>query len=186
MPTFSPPRGFPCPWTTQFFAKDLPAIPRSKPRVFAEFESYFQLDDRDLRVALKPGYVPFVLLQDIPGHYGWTPATGDEIWLSRTFIQELEAALPPQKVPRNPDRYAPSELEEKLLLILEATTLHELVHYYRKKSDAAVNLRSTKGRGFEEALAREFERKAYGSLPTVQSLGIEKYMPKTAKGASKE
>jgi hypothetical protein len=184
MPTFTQ-KGYP--WTRQFFDMDLPWVPKLKPKVFSKFEEYSGLSGRDLRAAFLPSYIPRVRLVHIPGHYGFTPPTGDEIQLDKTFVDELEATLPSNKVPRNPHHYAPSELEGRLLLLLEATVLHEMVHYCRRKFDssARINAMSKKGRSIEEAWAQQFEIEAYGKKHTVQNLLIGKYMPKTAAYASK-
>jgi hypothetical protein len=168
-------------WTNQFFDKDLRLIPDLKPKVLAKFEEYSGLKGENLRRAFLPGYIPAVRVVHLPGLYGFTPPISDEIQLAKTFIEELEAALPSNKVPRG-HIYAPSELETNLLWILEATVLHEMVHFFRRKFNdtAQLNSRSASGRAYEEAWARRFEKEAYGKLYTVQSLFIDKYMPKTA------
>ena len=168
-------------WTSQFFAEDLRLIPKWKPKVYAKFQEYTGLSGEDLQRAFLPHRIPWVKVVDLPGLYGFTPPTGDEIQLAKTFVEELEAALPANKVPRG-SVYAPSELEEKILSLLEATVLHEMVHFCRRKfiEAARLNAMSSRGRGLEEAVAQQFEKEAYGKLYTVQSLLITKYMPKTA------
>lgn len=64
--------------------------------------------------------------------------------------------------------------ESDLLLILEATVLHELVHFFRRKfnEQARLNMANARGRDYEEAVARKFEKDTYGKYLTV-------CMPKT-------
>ncbi|MDH3431396.1 MAG: hypothetical protein OEQ14_15450 [Gammaproteobacteria bacterium] len=183
MPSFTK-KGYP--WTRQFFESDLRYVPKLKPKVFDAFEKYSGLRGQNLQAAFRSDYIPIVDIKHLPGHYGYTPPTGDEIWLDKTFITELELALPSQNVPRNKRRYSPSELEIRLLMLLEATVLHEMVHFFRRKFDesARINAMSKNGRGTEEAWAREFEQKAYGKRYSVQNLLISKYMPKTAAYSS--
>lgn len=184
MPTFRQP-GYP--WTSQFFGNDLPQIPSLKPRVLGAFAQYSGLSGENLRSAFVPGLVPEVRVAYLSGLYGYTPPIGDEIHISKIFVEELEAALPQNRVPRS-EVYAPTELEERALLILEATALHEMVHYCRRKfnvGNARVNAMNDRGRGYEEATARQFEMAAYGTLSTVQSLSVARYFPRTAETASK-
>ena len=169
------------PWTRQFFETDLRAIPRRKPDVLAVFESYSGLAGEDLHRAFQSGYTPTVRIVNLPGRLGWTPEEGNEIQLDKTFIEELETVLPGNKVPRG-RVYAPSELETNLLWILEATVLHELVHFARLKNNeqARLNMKSNKGRAHEEAWADEFEKEAYASRRGMpQSAVLVKWMPKT-------
>lgn len=182
MPTFTQP-GYR--WTNQFFRTYLPRVPSTKPKVFGKFTEYSGLREPNLRQAFQWGYIPAVRVLSLPGRYGYTPPTADEIHLGKTFIGELEAAFPAHKVPDG-QIYAPSELETKLLWLLEATVLHELVHFFRRKFDetARMNWSSARGRAHEEAWAQEFEKAAYGRLFTVESLLLTRYMPRTA-GASK-
>jgi len=183
MPTFS---NTSYRWTYQFFNKDLRLIPSQKPKVREAFEECSGLSREESEFAFLPGYVPSVKVVHLNATYGWTPSIGDEIHLAKIFIEELEGALPSNKVPRG-QVYAPSELEEKLLLLLEVTALHEMVHYYRRKLDENVRIRyrSNTGVSKEEAWAKQFEKKAYGKFHTVESLSVKKYMPRTAATASK-
>ena len=179
MPSFSS-SGYPR--TAQFFAEDLRWIPRSKRKVHAAFETYSGLIGNELAAQFDRSAEPIVKVDVIGRLIGYTPPNSDTIYLAATFIRELEANLPPRAV-RSGDAYAPSELEEKILTILEATVLHEMVHYWRMKrnGEARINAMSNRGRGFEERIARQFEKAAYGMIPSVASLGIERYMPMTAK-----
>ena len=178
MPTFVS-SGYPR--TSQFFAEDLPWIPRAKRKVHAAFEKYSGLSGEDLAAQFRPRGWPAVKVDPIGRLIGYTPPTGDTILLAATFIGELEANLPPRVV--RSGTYAPSELEEKILTILEVTVLHEMVHYWRMKRDGEARVRamSNRGRGYEEAVARQFEKEAYGMFPSVATLAIERYMPLTAK-----
>jgi hypothetical protein len=187
MPTFSESRYR---WTSQFFREDLRLIPFVKPKVRDKFQQYSGLSGENLKTAFVSdyhNYEPLVKVKHLPGLYGYTPPIGEEIQLATIFIEELEAALPKNRVPRG-QVYAPSELEEKALLLLEATVLHELVHYFRRRFDfggARLNAMSARGRSVEEALAQQFEKEAYGMLHTVQNLSIARYFPRTAATASK-
>jgi len=169
-------------WTYQFFHDDLGLIPNQKSKVHAAFEKYSLIHGETLKLRFVPRYLPYVKLANLDGQLGYTPPTGDEIQLNATFIDELETELPAAKVPRGRS-YAPSEFEEKVLLILETTVLHELVHWSRRKYGETVmlNYRSTRGLGFEEAVARQFEKEAYGMTNNVHTLGIARLMPRTAK-----
>jgi hypothetical protein len=70
------------------------------------------------------------------------------------------------------------ELQARAALLLEATVLHELVHYGRRKLHGYKP--SARERAAEEYLAREFERKAYGRFVTATSLQLAQFMPRTA------
>jgi hypothetical protein len=177
-------------WTSQFFREDLRLIPSLKPKIRVAFARYTGLSGENLRTAFISdlnNYEPLVKVEHLTGPYGYTPPVGQEIQLAKIFIEELEAALPENRVPRG-QVYAPSELEEKALLILEATVLHELVHYFRRRfnfAGARLNYMSDRGRGVEEALAHQFEEEAYGMLCTVQNLSVARYFPRTAATVSK-
>jgi hypothetical protein len=168
-------------WTYQFFDKDLPLIPSVKPKVFAKFEEYSGLSGDALKGAFHRGSIPLVQVVNLPGLLGWTPPTGKEINLDKTFIEELETVLPSNKVPRG-RVYGPSELETDILWILELTVLHEMVHFFRSRlnEDAKQNIMSKTGRGHEEAVAKQFEKEAYADrfgVPISQLLA--KWMPRT-------
>ena len=178
MPTFFEKKGYE--WTNQFFNSDLPSLLWWKPKVVEQFSKYSGLMGKELRASLQPGYIPSIQLKYI-GMYGYTPPTGDTIFLGKTFVDELEDALE-WRGPRNPDRYTPTIRESDLLLILEATVLHELVHYFRRKfnEQARLNMASSRGRDYEEAVARKFEKETYGKYMTVQNMNLAHCMPKTA------
>ena len=171
------------PWTRQFFDRNFPRIPSLKPRVLQAFGQYSGLRPAEMKIPFRSGYFPTIKVREKPGAYGFAPPTANEIWLGRTFIRELELALGPNRVSKNPRRYAPSELEDKLFLILEATVLHEMVHYFRRKTldSARLAYSSNVGRGREEWMAQRFEKAAYKFRPSVHTLAIAKYLPQTAK-----
>jgi hypothetical protein len=179
MPTFTA-RGYP--WTRQFFEKDLSHIPKLKPKVFKAFEKHSGLSDRNLRLAFEHGFNPMVRVVNLPGRYGNTPDTS-YIELDKTFLTELEAALPRGNVPRNPRRYSPTILEEKLLQLLEATVLHEMVHWARlmfnESARLNVSMGGRRGRAYEGHIADTFEKDAYGMEYTALNLSLRAYLPRT-------
>jgi hypothetical protein len=172
-------------WTSQFFREDLRLIPSLKPKVHEKFSQYTSLTGENLRLAFLSYTEPLVKLENIPGELGHTPPVGDEIWLDKTFIGELEDALPKNRVPRD-QAYAPSELEEKALLLLEVTVVHEMVHYFRRKFISGVQAKYSfaRGRDEEETVAQQFEKDAYGMYYMVENLSIARYFPRTAAKAS--
>src|SRR5262245_8435555 len=100
------------PWTKQFFTDDLRQIPfsRHKRKVYEKFMDFTGLSAREVSSAFRDGTEPYVELADTGPLYGYTPRDGTKIQLSVTFVEELEAILPSNRVPRG-DVYAPSELE---------------------------------------------------------------------------
>jgi hypothetical protein len=120
--------------------------------------------------------------------YGYTPPTGNQILLGKAFVVELETALATLGKGRLMSRmqvrhsYAPTILEGNLLLLLEATVLHEMVHFWRRIFDdsARLNIASSRGRAIEEAVAQKFEKDAYGCFLTPNKLLLTKYMPITS------
>jgi hypothetical protein len=173
------------PWAKFYFDERFPMImnyPLIKVR--DAFSKYSTLIDENLAGAFKPGLEPSVKISDqYKNLYGFTPPIGDEIYISLTFVRELEKVLADYGPPKRRSRHSPTELEEKALKVLEATVLHEMVHYFRRRfvDQARVNLMSARGRGNEEAVARQFEREAYGVYCTVENLGIGKYFPNTMR-----
>jgi hypothetical protein len=178
MPSFRY-KGFP--WISYFFAERLPILESVRPKVFAAFRNHSNLSMEDALLALKRDVEPKVQLVDMPGLYGYTPPGRNIIQLGKTFVLELEAALANYQLPRA-DYHAPTDLEIRALLLLEATVLHEMVHYFRLKTldQARINISSSRGRSFEEAVGDRFEMDAYGYQPDVRNTLMERYLPKTA------
>jgi hypothetical protein len=175
-------------WTSEFFREDLRRLPSEKREVVAKFARFSGLSGENLRRAFLPDLDPLVKVENLPGLYGYTRPSGSyEIQLATVFIEEFEAALPANGPPRSQVYYAPTELEEKALLLLEVTVLHELIHHFRLKNDGAARVRSmsNRGRGEEERWARQFEKEAYGMVYTVQNLSVAASFPRTAATTSK-
>ena len=176
------------PWTTQYFDMHFPTIPSAKPAVFRAFGEVTGLEDRKLRpIFERARFPPEVVIRARSGYYAYCPPSGDTIELGQTFADEMEKALGLNKYPASPETthgpYAPTELMEKLYLILEANVLHEMVHYFRRTTHdhAAIRYRSATGRGAEELIAQEFEKLAYKIRPSARTLRLEKYLPETAR-----
>ena len=100
-----------------------------------------------------------------------TPPIGQEIQLGKTFMDELDPLL------RIDNLHV--ELQARATFLLEATVLHELVHYGRRRF--RVGVARGRQRGREELIARQFERDAYGRFVTVGSLELAQFMPKTGR-----
>jgi len=182
-------------WTQRYFEDELPSIPRNNQKVFGKFGQYSGLSEdaafvkktgMGLKDAFRQNYIPGVRVRDIQ-RYGFTPPTGDEIQLGKTFIVELEAALAIlgkrlESRWKVQGSYAPTILESNLFLLLEVTVLHEMVHFFRRRfnESARLNSMSARGRSYEENVARNFEKDTYGHYCTAQSLMLTKYMPKTS------
>ncbi|NND71472.1 MAG: hypothetical protein HKN43_07825 [Rhodothermales bacterium] len=185
MPSFK--LGSTYPWTHYFLEKELPSLSsynRDAHDLLCAFTGLNAKRNRAAKaVALKFGIEPVIDVQPI-GIYGYTPPTGQIIQLGKTFLSEFESAMATLKngaEPHIPKTYTPTILESNLFMLLEATILHELVHYFRRKflDDAKLNLRSNSGRGREEAVAQQFEKKVYGMVCDVQNLSLSKHLPNT-------
>ena len=172
------------PWTAHYFRLNFPYVLSGKKKVVQAFMDYTSMTEGEVKIVFQENRIPNVFVREKPGHYAFAPPSGDQIWLAKTFVTELEDALGPHKVPNYPKRYSPSDLEYKLFLILEASVLHEMVHFWRRLllDQAKENMRGGRGPAIEEGIAQQFERKAYGFRPTMHSLAISKYLPKTAQG----
>ena len=168
MPTFRYQKGYD--WTRHFINYELWRLPRRKPKVYRVFSKYCGLKDKYVKIAFQTGYVPDIEVKPI-GTYGYAPPTGDRIQLGKTFIDELEAAMKWKK-PGIREINAPTERESNLMLLLETTILHEMVHYFRRTNteSGAMNASSVQGVSREEGIAQMFEREAYGRFNTVHSL----------------
>ncbi|RLJ59052.1 zincin-like metallopeptidase toxin 3 of polymorphic toxin system [Litoreibacter meonggei] len=179
MPSFHS-KGYP--WIKYFLEHRLPAIARTKPRVFKAFQKHSNLTEKDAATVLKPRMLPRVVLRDMPGKYGNTPLGMAQIQIEKTFAKELEEALSHTRMPSG-DYHAPTDLEVNGLLLLEATILHEMVHYFRLKTLESARINATsgaKGYGIEERQARRFEKDAYGYLPGVRNTMMSRHLPKTS------
>jgi hypothetical protein len=158
------------PYTRNYFRHDLASVPRYRPKIFRLFREYAMLREKDAKQILEDGIEPRVVVKNLaPGYYGYTPPGSQEIWLHRTFLDELDPLL------RVDNRYV--EVQARAALLLEATILHELVHYGRKLSIGYSAGRRARDR--EERIARRFERDAYGRFVTASDLKMAQFMPKT-------
>lgn len=158
--------------TRRFFQTELHTLPSRKPKVFAVFQRYSDFRPDEARQVLRVGITPKVRVARLPGRYGFTPPRSEEIWLGRTFIGEFEALLDEDTVTGVYDRYT---VREKAHRLLEATVLHELVHWCRRKVHG-YNPNQVQ----EEAIAQRFEREAYGMLVDARSVGLAQHMPRMA------
>jgi len=100
--------------------------------------------------------------------YGHTPTTGNAIELDRHFIQDIEAILGYHFAASVYDYY---RIKARAELLLEITTLHELVHWCRQQVNG-VNW----NRNAEEEKARAFERAAYGRVHDAKSLRLNQWI----------
>lgn len=159
------------PYTRKYFRSELASVPRYRPKIFRLFREYAMLREKDAEQILEDGIEPKVTVKDLaPGFYGYTPPGTQEVWLHRTFVDELDPLL------RVDNRTV--EVQARATLLLEATILHELVHYGRKLSIGySAGLRA---RSKEERVARQFEQDAYGQFVTASNLKLAQFMPKTA------
>ena len=153
--------------TNYFFRDILRTIPRLKPGVYQAFCRRCGIDKQDVWIAFSSRYVPNFEVRET-GTYGFTPPIGNQVHLGKTFIDELEAALPWNGKP-NRDSHAPSERESNLMLLLEVTVLHEMVHFFRRTFTEQGKMN---GPGIEETIAQRFEMEAYGRFNTAKSLGL--------------
>jgi hypothetical protein len=163
------------PQTQIFLSTHIIPLPLLKPKVFEAFQGYTQLTQPESKKILTPKFYPEIKVTQTPsGTYGWTPATGNRIWLNNQFIAQFESLLSGRtEITSGPwtayedQRFKNKVLIPKLFLLLEATVLHELVHFGRK-----LVFGYNPDRAMEERIAQNFERKAYGQVHTLTSLGI--------------
>ena len=134
------------PHLTKFVKTELPLI-RHKPKVWNAFLEYGEYDQRWLgrkwaTFAFTWGSEPEIIVQDLPGLYGkYNPRLGrDRIFLASKLVDWFE------KKPRDAHRK----------LMVEATILHEMVHW----ADAKDGKLQLKALGIEAGF--EFESAAYG------------------------
>ena len=166
------------PYTDTFFALFLPLLRVTKPKVFQRFVEYTGMPEREAELLLLPGYEPSVVIKsprkaiEIAGRLGYTPSTGGEIWLHVKLADGVESLLGGGNYSAGVWNYyeTKSAVERGIRVLLEATVLHELVHYARQKTHAALS------RSKEEAIAQRFEIAAYGEIHTVHSLGLDNLM----------
>lgn len=168
------------PYTEAFLVTQLPLLPTAKPTVFGLFRDYTGLTPEESQGILLRQYKPMIkVTQTPPGTYGWTPATGDRIWLNAQFITDFESLLSGRTdISSGPwtayqdQRFKEKQLIPKLRILLEVTVMHELVHFGRRLVHGY-----NPNRAAEERVAQAFEIKAYGKIHTVTSLGISHIVP---------
>jgi hypothetical protein len=159
------------PQTQLFLVTKLPILTSS---ILQHFIDYTRLSTRDAKNMLLHGFHPWIKCKITPpGRIGWTPATGDEIWLHKGFIDALESLVSdrgPEHFTFGPyDYYETREfIVSRLFLLLEVIVMHELVHFGRRTVYGYINDRDA-----EERLAKAFEKEAYGTIYTSTSLGLD-------------
>ncbi len=171
-------------WLKYYVEERLPLIVKHKPKVYAAFQKHSNLGD-DARTYLRGHVGPEIRFVNMPGRYGYTPPGATHIELDKTFVSEMESALGHANLPQRNGRnvyHAPTYLETDLLLLLEATLLHEMVHFFRllTSEQARANVSFANNTRAEEDIADQFETEAYGFMPDVSKFGLWKYLPKTA------
>ena len=134
------------PHLTEFVKTELPKV-RDKPRVWRAFLKYGEYNKRWLgskwaTFAFAWGSEPEIVIQDLPGLYGkYSPRLGkDRVFLATKLVDWFE---------RN-------HRDAHRKLMIEATILHEMVHWADAK-DGKLQLREL---GLEAGF--EFEKAAYG------------------------
>jgi len=166
------PRSYP--QTHLFLIMQLPLVPVTKPSVFEHFRIFSALPEVDAKNLLRQGYEPQIKMRDTGSLYGYTPPTGQEIWLHKGVFSDIEALLSGNSeivtgyYERQEQRRTNfTKVLPSILPLLEVTVLHELVHYGRKLVHGY-----NPDLDMEEAIADEFEKQAYGQSHTATSLGI--------------
>ena len=178
------------PKTRRFFEEDLSKLSKRKDKsnkkVFDAFVKYSGISEEFASQVLRSNYLPRVKVLPLPGRYGYTPDSS-QIQLDKTFVKELEASLPNHDISRFSQSYAPTYLETYLLTLLEATVLHEMIHWCRltfnEASRVNVSSRGKRGLAIEERVAQNFEIAAFGYEPTATNLSLEHYLPRTILNA---
>jgi hypothetical protein len=162
-------------WTTFFFKHWLPLVPSRKSSVARAFQYEAGVSNAQLGNAFSFGTAPRFVEKKLFGRYAETVPGSREISLNRDFVEEIEAALSFAKPSWNGKHHTPNYLEGVIFLVLEATVLHEMVHFFQA-STAASSVQYIR----EENKAKRFEMRAYGKLPMVTDGYLRKYFPKTA------
>lgn len=162
-------------WMTYFFKNRLPSVPAIRPKVAAAFQYEAGVSDAQLTNAFGFGSAPRFVEKKLAGLYAKTNPGSRDISLNVDFVEEIEAALSFAKPSWNGKYHGPSLIESDIFLVLEATILHEMVHFYQASSaSSSVEYRN------EENKAKRFEMKAYGKILSVSDSYLLKYFPKTS------
>ncbi|TDT74831.1 zincin-like metallopeptidase toxin 3 of polymorphic toxin system [Litoreibacter halocynthiae] len=172
MPVYTYPKRI---WTTFFFKHWFPSIRTRKPKVAEAFQYEAGVSDAQLRSAFRFGDTPRFVEKKLVKRYAESNPGSRDISLSKDFVDELEAALSFSKPSWNGKYHAPTYLQGDIFLVLEATVLHEMVHFFQASS-ALTSVQYTR----EESKARRFENKAYGKQHMVSDGYLRKYFPKTS------
>ncbi len=136
------------PTFTTYVKKDLPKV-RDKPRVWRAFLKYAEYDKRWLgskwaTFAFAWGTEPRIIVKELDGAYGkFIPKSGTyNIFISQDLVGRFELDY----------RRADAKL------LVEATILHEMVHWADRK-DGELQLKAA-----GKEAGREFEKAAYGRV----------------------
>jgi hypothetical protein len=154
----------------------LPILQVTRPDAFTAFCDHSGLSDKEATKIFTNGYAPIIKIKGTPNRgYGWTPEPPtDEVWLHRPFIEQVESLMSGRsEITSGPYNYYADQsftkrvLLPRLRLLVEVTVLHELVHFARQLVNGY-----NPDRPAEERVARMFEKKAFGQVHTVTSLGL--------------
>ncbi len=167
------------PHITNFVKSHFTQLHKTKPEVFEVFRNTIDWSERQAMEILKYENRPNIKLKQLNRRYGYTPSNRIEIQLHIGVVRDCEKFLGrkfPATTIRNIDvteRHTPVlndyKVRDNILLLLEATILHELIHWCRL---ARVTVYTNNQYTREEVVARRFENAAYGKYATVHSLDI--------------
>ena len=160
------------PEVTNFVKYHLPKLNKTKPKVFEAFRGLIDWPEEKALKVLTYQKRPKIIIKPLINRYGYTPGDYNHIELNSKLVLDCEKFLGKSSSGEGfillPNYHI---IKDQILLLLEATILHELVHWCRAKP-----VHSTPQYKIEERAAQNFERKAYGKKYTVHNLGICQYI----------
>jgi hypothetical protein len=141
---------------------ELPALPKRKPKVWKAFTRHAGRETRYDHTFLKPGFPPTLAVDDYEFLYckedGEPELQKDGYYIQRFHIERLAVTIPnfdADLIVLARDVAEASGFGADRQHVVEATVLHELVHWCRMKAGEDVN---------DEGPPYAFERDAYGAV----------------------
>lgn len=140
------------PSLAKWLQSDLPQV-HTNQTVWNALLKFAQLTDRDARDAVKPDTAPIIFVEDLPGAFGlFNKGRPELISLDTDLVGEFE--VKPQ--------------DATLLQTIEATTLHELIHWSWARAGKTERPRVG---GLD--LGDQFEEMAYGNANIVKEAATQ-------------